>query len=395
MAASMNRRNWLKSSAFLAGGLTFFSGSFSPLLAKPSRALGSTLSPDSINHLTDEAINLASPPQLRAKLNSNENPFGPSAKAKKAAMEALDNSYQYGFTYVRDLMGKIAEYEGVKPENILMGAGSSPLLLAAAMHFAQTGKGHIISGDPTYASLPRDAEDFKATWVKVPLTADHKLDLDAMEKKIDSNTSLMYICNPNNPTGTVVDTAKLKAFCERVSKKVPVFIDEAYIDYMPDPQAASLMDSVKKGQNVMVARTFSKLYGFAGLRVGYLVGQPDTVKTLSKYTNGGGGISATSANAAIAAYQDKAFLADALAKTLDSKKFLYETLKKEGYEYIPSSSNFVMFPLKMEGTKFVEEMMKRGVGVRSWTFAGKDWCRVSIGRMDEMQAFADAFKQLS
>jgi histidinol-phosphate aminotransferase len=216
-----------------------------------------------------------------------------------------------------------------------------------------------------------------------------------MEKKIDSNTSLMYICNPNNPTGTVVDTAKLKAFCERVSKKVPVFIDEAYIDYLPDPQAASLMDSVKKNQNVMVARTFSKLYGFAGLRVGYMVALPETIKLLGKYTDGGGAISATSAKAAIAAYQDKAFLADALQKTLASKKFLYETLKKEGYDYIPSSSNFVMFPLKMDGPKFVEEMTKRGVGVRSWKFAGKEWCRVSIGRMEEMQAFAEAFKQVS
>jgi histidinol-phosphate aminotransferase len=364
-------------------------------MAKPSRALGRRMAEDSLNDLTDEAVNLASPPQLRAKLNSNENPFGPSEKAKKAVMEALDNSYQYGHAYIRELVGKIAAYEGVQPENIMMGAGSSPLLLAAAMHYAQTGKGHIISGDPTYASLPRDAENFNATWVKVPLTADYKLDLDAMEKKIDSNTSLMYICNPNNPTGTVVDTAKLKAFCERVSKKVPVFIDEAYIDYLPDPQAASLMDSVKKNQNVMVARTFSKLYGFAGLRVGYMVALPETIKLLGKYTDGGGAISATSAKAAIAAYQDKAFLADALQKTLASKKFLYETLKKEGYDYIPSSSNFVMFPLKMDGPKFVEEMTKRGVGVRSWKFAGKEWCRVSIGRMEEMQAFAEAFKQVS
>jgi histidinol-phosphate aminotransferase len=394
MAAQMNRRNWLKSSAFLAGGLTFFSGSFTPLLAKPSRVLGSKLSEDSINYLTDEAVNLASPPQLRAKLNSNENPFGPSEKAKKAVMEALDTSYQYGFADVRQLAVKIAEYEGLKPENVLMGAGSSPLLLAAAMHYAQTGKGHIISGDPTYASLPRDAENFKATWVKVPLTADHKLDLDAMEKKIDANTSLVYLCNPNNPTGTVVDTAKLKAFCERVSKRVPIFIDEAYIDYLPDPQAASLMDSVKKGQNVMVARTFSKLYGFAGLRVGYLVAPAETVKVLAKYTDGGA-ISATSAKAALAAYQDKTFLADALQKTNASKKFLYETLKKEGYEFIPSSTNFVMFPLKIDGAKFVEEMGKRGVGVRFWAFNNMNWCRVSIGRMDEMQAFAEAFKQLS
>ena len=394
MAAPMNRRNWLKSSALLAGGLTVFSGPLTPLLAKSSRSFKNTPAEESVNYATDEAINLASPPQLKAKLNSNENPFGPSEKAKKAVMEALEMSYQYPHVYIRDLVAKIAEHEGVKPENILMGAGSSPLLLASAMLYSKNG-GDIISGDPTYASLPRDAQDFNANWVKVPLTAEHKLDLDAMEKKVDSKTTLMYICNPNNPTGTVVDTAKLKAFTERVSKKVPVFIDEAYIDYLPNPKEVSLIESVKKGQNVIVARTFSKLYGFAGLRVGYVVALPEVVKELNKYTAGGGSISATSAKAALAAYQDQAFLKDALQKTLASKDFLYDVLKKEGYEYIPSSSNFVMFPLKMDGQRFVEEMMKRSVGVRQWKFAGKDWCRVSIGRMDEMQAFSDAFRQVS
>jgi len=394
MAAPMNRRNWLKSSALLAGSLTAFAGPLTPLLARPSRAIKNRLEEESVNYATDEAINLAASPQLKAKLNSNENPFGPSEKAKKAVMEALDMSYQYPHVYIRELVGKIAEYEGVKPENILMGAGSSPLLLASAMHYSKNG-GDIISGDPTYASLPRDAQEFKANWVKVLLTADHKLDLDAMEKKVDSKTALMYICNPNNPTGTIVDTAKLKAFCERVSKKVSVFIDEAYIDYLPNPKEASLIDCVKKGQHVIVARTFSKLYGFAGLWVGYLVGQPKVLKELNKYTTAGGSISATSAKAALAAYQDQSFLQDALQKTLASKAFLYDVLKKEGYEYIPSSSNFVMFPLKMDGQRFVEEMMKRSVGVRQWKFAGQDWCRVSIGRMDEMQAFADAFRQVS
>lgn len=384
----MNRRNWLKSSAFLAGGLTFFSGSFNPLAAKPAgRALPAKI--------TDESILLANPPELKARLNANENPFGPSEKAKKAVLEALNTSYQYPRVYTQELIQKIADFEGVKPENILMGAGSSPLLLAAAMYFSKKSGSNIVSGDPTYASLPRDAQDFNTSWVKVPLTAEHKLDLDAMEKKVDGSTSLMYICNPNNPTGTVVDTAKLKAFCERVSQKVPVFVDEAYIDYLPDPKAASVMECVQKGQNVIVARTFSKLYGFAGLRVGYIIAPPALIKELEKYTAGAMSISATSVKAALAAYQDQAFLQDALQKTLASKKFLYDVLKKEGYEYIPSSSNFVMFPLKMDGARFTAELMKRGVGVRSWQFANKDWCRVSIGRMDEMQAFADAFQQVS
>jgi histidinol-phosphate aminotransferase len=216
-----------------------------------------------------------------------------------------------------------------------------------------------------------------------------------MEAKVDGNTGLVYLCNPNNPTATVVDTNKLKAFCERVSKKTTILIDEAYIDYLPDPQSVTLISGVKNGQNVIVARTFSKLYGFAGLRCGYIVAQPETIKILSTYTSGGMSITATTAAAAIAAYQETDFLQDALKKTLASKEYLYAVLKKEGYSYIPSSANFVLFPIKMDIQKFSEEMRKRSVGIRVWKINGQDYCRVSIGRMDEMEAFADAFKQIS
>ena len=389
MANQINRRNWIKSSAMLAGGITFFSNSVSGLLAKPFNSLKRSFT------VSDENVipPTLPPTGLKARLLANENPFGPSAKAKKAIEAAMDTSYQYPFMYYGQLIDKIAAFEGVNKEQIFMDAGSSPLLLAAAMHFSKNGT--IITADPSYDDLPKKAADLGGKIVHVPLTADYKLDLDAMEKSIDSTTSLVYICNPNNPTATVLDAAKLKAFCERVSKKTPVFIDEAYIDYLPNPQSVTLIDAVKKGQNVIVARTFSKLYGFAGLRIGYVVAQPEMLKTLSKYTQGSMSISATTLMAAIASYQDREFLDDALAKTMLSKKFLYETLKKEGYDYIPSSTNFVMFPLKMDGQKFTAEMMKRSVGVRFWKFNNKDWCRVSIGRMDEMQAFADAFKQLS
>ena len=390
MANSINRRSWIKSTALLAGGTAFLSGTISKLAAMPKRVQANFFG----DRLADEAAVLQSPPLMKARLLANENPFGPSPAAKKAIQEALDLSYQYPFMHMRDLSGKIAAFEGVKQSNILMDAGSSPLLMAAALQYC-SGGAEIISADPTYNDMPSTAAEHGAKWIKVPLTADYKHDLDAMEAKITSNTGLVYICNPNNPTGTILDTDKLKAFCERVSKKVPVFVDEAYIDYLPDPQAASMTDLVKKGHNIIVARTFSKLYGFAGLRCGYVIAQPETIKKLSAFAVGSMSLSATTVAAAIAAYQEKPFLQDALKKTLASKEFLYATLKKEGYEYIPSSANFVMFPIKMEGPKFAQEMSNRGVGIRVWTFNDKNWCRVSIGRMDEMQAFADAFKEIS
>ena len=388
MANSINRRNWIKSSALMAGGLAFFSGTVNKLSAMP---VLKKFSP-AARHLTDqEAISVM--PVLKARLLANENPFGPSPAAKKAIQGAIDMSYQYPMASMATLTGKVAAYEGLSTANILMDAGSSPLLLAAALYYSKGGKS-VITGDPSYEDLPSHAQKFEGKWIKVPLTAEYKLDLDAMEAKVDGNTGLVYICNPNNPTGTVLDAAKLKAFCERVSKKVPVFIDEAYIDYLPDPQGTTLISGVKAGQNIIVARTFSKLYGFAGLRCGYIVAQPQTIKTLSDYTTGFA-MSSTTIAGAIAAYRETDFLKEAFDKTMASKEYLYAVLKKEGYTYIPSSANFVMFPLKMDGLQFVSEMMKRGVGIRNWKMNGQDWCRVSIGRMDEMEAFADAFKQLS
>ncbi|MGI4884380.1 MAG: pyridoxal phosphate-dependent aminotransferase [Janthinobacterium lividum] len=390
MASLMNRRHWLKSGALLAGGVSLLPTGLEALAA-PRPASPAAPSPLA-EALTDEQALLAAPGPLKARLSANENPFGPSDKAKQAILESVTSCYQYPMQS-KELIQKIADYEGLTPAHILLDAGSSPLLLAAAMHFGQ--QGAIITGDPSYADLPRKAEKFKSPIVAVPLTADYKLDLDAMEQKVDARTALVYICNPNNPTGTVLDAAKLKAFTARVSPKVPVFVDEAYIDYLPDPRGASLMDAVKQGQNVLVARTFSKLYGFAGLRVGYLVAQPDTIAALSKYAVGPMSISAPAVRAAVVSYQDQVYMQDALKKTLASKQFLYDVLKREGYAYIPSATNFVMFPLKMDGKRFVEEMGKRGVSIRNWEFNNQQWCRVSIGRMDEMQAFATAFTQVS
>jgi histidinol-phosphate aminotransferase len=389
MEDSIKRREWIKRSA-LIGASVAFSGSITDLSAAPSkRSLKNFQS-----QLELEDSMAREWPNLKARLFANENPFGPSPKAKKAIEDALATSYQYPMRYIEQLTKMIAEKEEVKPEQVMLSSGSSPLLQAAAIYFTLK-PGAIISGDPTYEDLPHKAETLGSKWQKIPLTSDYKLDLAAMEKAIDGQTSLVYLCNPNNPTGTVVDAGPLKDFCERVSKKIPIFIDEAYIDYLDDPRGSSLMSCVRKGQNVIVARTFSKLHGFAGLRVGYIISQPEIIKKIKDYASGPVSVSTTSLQAAIASYPDSEFLAQALKKTKESKEYLYSILKSEGYSYIPAAANFVMFPLKMDAERFVEEMMKRGVGVRPWKVNGKDWCRVSIGTMEEMKFFEEAFKQLS
>ena len=394
MGNTITRRQLLRRGALLAGGLPFAGSLLDKVQASPVISHPATPLIHGAEAWTEKDIALNAPVVLKARLFANENPFGPSDKAKKAILEALPTSYQYPFRSMGDLTAKIATFEKVNEENILLASGSSPLLMASALAYSKPG-GNIITGDPSYEDLPSKAVRVGEKWVKVPLTADFTLDLDAMEKAIDDNTGLVYICNPNNPTATVLDTAKLKAFCERVSKKVTVFVDEAYIDYLDDPQGTTMIPLVNAGNNIIVARTFSKLYGFAGLRIGYVVTQPEIIKKISVYTEASMSISATTLQAAIASYQDREYLDAALKKTNVSKTYLYEVLKKEGYTYVPSSANFVLFPIKMEGKQFTDEMMKRGVGVRFWKFNNKEWCRVSVGRMDEMEAFAAAFKELS
>jgi histidinol-phosphate aminotransferase len=385
---TINRREWLKATALFTGGITVLPASLQQLYAAP------IVTKHTVSGLQADAA-AAVPTALKARLFANENPFGPSAAAKKAMIESMDAGYQYPFMLLKDLEAKICAYEGIDANMLMTSAGSSPLLLGTALTLLSTG-GNIVSADPTYDDLPERCEKVKATWIKVPLKADYTHDLDAMEKAITPDTKLVYICNPNNPTGTIVDVAKLKSFCERVSKKIPVFVDEAYIDYLPDPAATTLIESVKKGQNIIIARTFSKVYGLAGLRIGYVIAQPAMIEQLGHYSAAGGyALSLPAITAALASYNDKPYIDDVKKKMEASKQFLYDTLKSEGYSYIPSYTNFVMFPLKMEGKRFVEEMNKRGVGLRNWKLNNQDWCRISIGRMDEMQAFAAAFKELS
>ena len=382
MSNSINRRDWLRKSALLTGSAALSSSLWQSLKASPA-AVAKTAA--AVTGLPDASL------PMKARLIFNENPFGPSDKAKQAIMEAMAISYQYAFSDNDTLRKMIADYEGVTPEHVLLSAGSSPLLLAAAVHYTKNG-GSVITCDPTFDSLPKSAEETGGKWIKVPLTSDYKFDLDGISQRIDNNTSLVYIVNPNNPTATIVDANKLKAFCAATSKKVPVFVDEAYIDYLPDPQGTTTIANIKNGDNIIVSRTFSKIYGLAGMRIGYIVAQPETIKLLGQYNVEV--VPTLGIKAAIASYQDKEFMKTSFDKTMASKKYLYDVLKKEGYNYIPSSANFVMFPIKMEGKQFTDEMLKRGAGVRFWKFNEKDWCRVSIGRMDEIEVFASAIKEV-
>ncbi|HEX8549299.1 MAG TPA: histidinol-phosphate transaminase [Cytophagaceae bacterium] len=383
---STSRRNLLKSSALLAAGFTF-SPSLSTLLK------GGSLSDVEGTNLFSKKSPLDNP--VKAKLNANENPFGPSKKVKQAIIDAIDNSYLYPRDANKTFIKMIATAEKVSEDSILLGAGSTELLMAAALLYGSKG-GTVLSADPSYMSLVRYVQSFGGKWDKVPLDKDYNYDFDAIQSKISDETSMVYICNPNNPTGVLADTGKLKSFIEVVSKTKPVFVDEAYIDYVgTTAPSVSMIDAVRKGQNVIVARTFSKVQAFAGLRIGYIIALPETIKAISKYTTMGGTISATSIHGAIAAYNDAAFYTYSVAKNNESKAYLYKVLSEMKYQSLPSATNFVIFPVKTNAKQFVDQMMAKGVAVRNFEFNDQQWIRVSMGTMESMKLFTQAFKEVA
>ncbi|UHG92049.1 pyridoxal phosphate-dependent aminotransferase [Spirosoma oryzicola] len=379
---SINRRDWLRASVLSGLSLAAAPAAFcEPELEVPAGY---------------------APPKsgaLKARLSANENPYGPSPKALKTITEAAPDGYLYAMEYARQFRKMVADTEGVPEEYVLLGAGSGELLTAAALWAAyRPNAGRtIVAPDPTFDALPRSAVKHGITMDRVPLVAadGYDINLNKLNERVGSQTGMVYLCNPNNPTAITVDPAKLRAFCEAVGAKTPILVDEAYIDYTPDPKAYTMVDMVKKGSNVIITKTFSKVHGFAGLRTGYMIAKPELLEQISKFATGGGCLSMTTLRAAMVSLQDKDFIKFSLGKTQESKDYLYGVLKQHNYEPLPSGANFVMFPIRMKGEDFVGRMMDQGVSIRQWKFDGQYWCRVSLGTMDQMKSFADGLKTIS
>ena len=215
-----------------------------------------------------------------------------------------------------------------------------------------------------------------------------------MEKGIDTQTKLVYICNPNNPTGSITDGKKLKEFCRNVSDKVPVFVDEAYLDLSDNGLADSMVSLISEGKNVMVARTFSKIHGMAGLRIGYLVAQEETLKRINDITRGGMGITGPSIMAATTSLEGEEFLTMSKTKIAEARAYTKQYLTKKGYSFLPSQTNFIIFEIPIEGKVFLEKIYEKQVGVRAFKFWDKNWCRVSMGTMEEMRLFTEAMDEI-
>ncbi|MFN8431687.1 MAG: histidinol-phosphate transaminase [Spirosomataceae bacterium] len=394
MEQKLNRRNWLRKGLLtlstVGAAPHLFEGAFANTPLQLDKNNNIILSPNAKEYLTNSE---GLPKGIFAKLNANENPYGPPMSAQNAIKEAVVGGNRYAWKEMADLIGKISKKEGVSPDHIMMGPGSSDLLEKVAIVLFMKG-GNIVSADPTYMSLIKVAESVGAKWKAVPCKNDWSHDLKAMEAAIDSETKLVYICNPNNPTGALTDAQELEDFCSRVSEKVPVFIDEAYLE-LADGKTKSMVSLLGKKKNVIIARTFSKVMGMAGIRVGYVAALPSFLEDINKITRGGMGISYTSILGATAAIDDKEFQDMSIKLNAEAKEYVYTELKKMGYSYIPSYTNFILFPINMDGKDMLKKMTEKGVGVRAFQIQGKNYCRVSIGTMDEMKLFVKSFGEIS
>ncbi|MFD0797440.1 pyridoxal phosphate-dependent aminotransferase [Maribacter chungangensis] len=367
---NFDRRQWLKT-AGLSSGFTFLGGLSTMAMDLPSN-----------NKTALEPM---------AKLNSNENPFGPSKAVRKKITEAFDIACRYPSMVFKPLLEQIAEKEGVSTKHIVVTGGSTEGLKAAGLTYGLHG-GEIVAAEPTFQSLMTYAENFGAHIHRVPVDEQMGHDLDEMERRISSKTGLVFICNPNNPTGTLLDKNKLKDFCQSVSKKTMVFSDEAYYDFITDPDYPSMVSLVKENMNVIVSKTFSKVYGLAGIRIGYLIARPDIAARLRKNIMAMTNILAI--EAAKEALIDDEFYKFSIAKNMEAKSAVYKTLKDLGLEYIESHTNFVFFKTGRHIDELIPEMEKENVQIGRPFPPFYEWARISTGTMDDMALFDKALRKV-
>lgn len=382
---NVSRRDWLKQSALATGAM--ITGAAFTTESKALPAFG--MKPfNGTHHLREHyhVVAKADLTQLKARLLANENPWGPSKKAISAISDSASKGNRYVYNSAVEMMETLAKKEGVAPNQVLLAAGSTDILEKTAFALCMKG-GNVVSADPSYLSLVKTAQAIGATWKNIPLRADYAHDLDAMEKAIDENTKLVYICNPNNPTGTMTPASEIKAFIKKVNSRVPIFIDEAYMELLENPDAETAVGTINEGYDVIIARTFSKIHGMAGLRVGYMVAKPERVKMIQDLVRTEMGLSVTSVAGALASLKDNSFQEYTRKNNRQNREYVFEELKKMGFNPIPSSTNFVLFPVQMPVKELIDKMLERSVGIRGYEIDGKPYARVSIGTMDELKLF--------
>lgn len=278
----------------------------------------------------------------------------------------------------------IAERWGVGADHILLGDGSTELLSATALAWGR--KGAIVVPALTYDSTAVYAERKGAKLIRVPMRADMAIDLDAVAAAVGPDVSMVHICNPNNPTGMLLEPADLRTFIAKVAPKATVLVDEAYNELTDRPEANSVIDLVKAGQNVIVFRTFSKIFGLAGLRIGYAIASPDHAQMIADYsTNLGGSVPALAA--AIASYNDEPFKRFSKARVVEARQMIVDAATRLNLTVLPSQTNFVYMKVP-DANALRERMAKRDILIRGAYGKWTEWSRVSAGKIEDVRRYA-------
>jgi histidinol-phosphate aminotransferase len=330
-----------------------------------------------------------------AIMGANESPFGPSKKAVAAMIEKASLTARYADAEGEELKKQIAAIEGVDPQQIFLANGSTPILAAFGEIIAAKGKGQLVTSIATYEGVPRSVLEYGAELVTAPLTADFGIDLDAMAKKISKKTTATYVCNPNNPTGNMVDPVKLRAFAIEASKTAPCFIDEAYLHLCDDFNANVMTSLVREGHNVVIGRTFSKIYGMAGQRLGYGIAQPELAMKMAMATRMGG-VNHLGIIAAMASLSDAEFVPAMQPKFKAGRERLHKIATDLGRKVAGNpQASFVFFDVGMPNKEFADKMMAEGVRVVGRAWPGyENWTRICVGEDWEMDRCEAALKKV-
>lgn len=322
------------------------------------------------------------------RISSNENPYGPSKLVQKAIIEAVTKSNRYNFAVEKDLIKMIAAREKISSDCIMIGAGSTELLYLMAAYY---GRGKtVLLPEVTFFGFMRQCTGLGANLLKIPMGENMSVDLKTMEKNLSNDIGLVYLANPNNPTGEAIQKNALKDFCEVAEKKATVFVDEAYLEFADSAYYGSMIDLVKANKNVVITRTFSKIYGLAGLRIGYLIAKPEIINKLYEIRVGIPNI--LGITAAMAAYKDQAFLDMVKQKNKEVKSEFEKNLEQMKITFVPGPTNFIYAKVNEDGEDFAKKLEAQKVQIAARK--GLNWARFTIGTKEEMAKVTDVLRKI-
>lgn len=328
------------------------------------------------------------------RLNANENPYGPSKRVRKALQSMSPFGNRYPWALQQELKNKLARRFDLSPDWFFLGAGSAELLGLLGQYYGSQKRG-VVSPSPIFPLLPQYVARHGGQWKQIEMAPDGEIALSAIDQAIDANTKLLYICNPNNPTGWTFSSHALKDYCKTMPKQIDICIDEAYIEYTKEGESASLTELVKENPNLIICRTFSKAYGLAGMRIGYMIAHPDRIKELKEYHTGFElTASAYALRAAIVALDDQEFVHQSRLKNRDAINEMIAFCETLQLPFIPSQANHLAFNPTSLDIPFFAQMEQASIRVGRFPYQGEDWCRLTMGTSREMRAFREKLQDL-